>query len=60
MREAHAKLAIGQTHFDSVATHLVETLRAPGVSEEIIREIAGAVTSLASQIVNTQTRAAIG
>ncbi len=56
MEAAHAKLSIEQRHFDLVAGHLVETLRGLGVSEEIIGEIAGAVTPLASQIVNTPTR----
>jgi hemoglobin len=60
MSDAHAKLAIEQTHFDSVALHLVETLRELGVAEEIIQEISGAVTPLASRIVNTQPRVVIG
>jgi hemoglobin len=54
MSAAHAKLAIEQSHFDSVAVHLVETLRELGVSEEVIHEVAEAVTPLANQIVNTQ------
>jgi hemoglobin len=58
MGEAHAKLAIEQKHFDSVAVHLIETLRELCVSEEIIGEVARAVTPLAGQIVNTQTRMA--
>jgi hemoglobin len=58
MGEAHAKLSIEQSHFDSVAMHLVVTLRELGVSEEIIHEIANAITPLASQIVNTQPRTA--
>jgi hemoglobin len=57
MKTAHARLSIEQHHFDLVATHLVETLRGLGVSEEIICEVASAVTPLASQIVNTDTRA---
>lgn len=40
MSEAHAHLAIEQSHFDSVAMHLVETLRELHVPEEIIKEIA--------------------
>jgi hypothetical protein len=35
--------------------HLVGTLRELGVSEEIIHEVASAITPLAGQIVNTQT-----
>jgi hemoglobin len=58
MRDAHSRLAIEQRHFDGVAVHLVETLRELGVSEEIIAAIAGALTPLASQIVNTQAPAA--
>ena len=58
MVEAHARLAIEQEHFDSVAVHLIETLRELCVPEEIIGEVAQAVTPLASQIVNTQTRVA--
>lgn len=54
MAMAHARLRIERRHFDAVATHLVETLRALGVTEEIIGEVAAAVTPLASQIVNTE------
>jgi hemoglobin len=53
MLRAHARLSIEQRHFDAVATHLVETLRELGVPEDIIGEVAAAVTLLASQIVNT-------
>jgi hemoglobin len=56
MSEAHARLAIEQLHFDSVAAHLVETLRELGVPQDIIGEVTAAVGSLASQIVNTPTR----
>ena len=59
MSEAHAKLSIEQSHFDSVAMHLVGTLRELGVSEEIVHEVAVTVAPLASQIVNTQPRSAI-
>lgn len=59
MRDAHSKLAIEQSHFESVAFHLVETLRELGVPEDIIGQIAGAVTPLSAQIVNTSTQAAI-
>jgi hemoglobin len=59
MNEAHARLAIEQRHFDSVAIHLVETLRELGVLEEIIGEVATAITPLSSQIVNTPTPMAI-
>jgi truncated hemoglobin YjbI len=53
MRDAHSRLAIEQRRFDSVAVHLMETLRELGAPEDIISEIAAAVTPLSSQIVNT-------
>ena len=37
-RDAHSRLAIEQRHFDSVAVHLVETLRELGVPEDIMRD----------------------
>jgi hemoglobin len=58
MREAHARLAIEQHHFDSVAVHLVETLRELGVPEDIVGEVATAITPLSSQVVNAPTRMA--
>ena len=59
MSEAHARLAIEQHHFDSVAVHLVETLRELGVPEDIVGEVATAITPLSSQIVNTPTPIAV-
>lgn len=59
MRDVHSRLAIEQRHFDSVAVHLVETLRELGVSEEIIGAIAAALTSLSGQIVNNPARSAV-
>jgi hemoglobin len=53
MSKAHLHLAIEQRHFDAVAGHLVEVLRALGVSPEVIADVAAAVTPLSSQIVNT-------
>lgn len=53
MRDAHARLSIEQRHFDSVAVHMVETLRELGVSEEIIASIAALLTPLSAQIVNS-------
>ena len=47
-----ASICDAHRHFDSVAVHLVETLRELGVPEDIISEIAAAVTPLSSQIVN--------
>jgi hemoglobin len=55
INEAHARLAIEQHHFDSVAVHLVETLRELGVPEDIVGEVATAITPLSSQVVNTPT-----
>ena len=53
MRDAHRHLAIERSHFDAVATHLVETLSELNVPEAIIAEIGQAVTPLSSEIVNT-------
>lgn len=53
MAKAHAKLRIEQRHFNAVANHLIKTLRNLGVSEELIAEVAAAVTPLSTQIVNT-------
>ncbi len=58
MRGAHSKIAIEQRHFDSVAVHLVETLRELDVPEDIVSQIAAAVTPLSAQIVNTPTQTA--
>ena len=55
MKDAHAKLAIEQEHFDAVTEHLVGTLRELGVSEELIAEIGRAVTSLSKQIVSVSS-----
>ncbi len=53
MSRAHARLRIGQRHFDAVAGHLVETLRELGIEESLIGEVAAAVTPLSTEIVNT-------
>lgn len=55
MQEAHARLAIQQSHFTRVAEHLVATLRDLGVSEAIIAQVAAAVTPLSAEVVNTPT-----
>ena len=52
MSRAHARLSIEQRHFDSVAGHLVETLRELGVREDIVAEVVAILTPLAKQIVN--------
>ncbi len=59
MRDAHSKLATEQRHFDSVAVHMVETLRVLGVPEDIVGKSAAAVTPLSGQIVNTSMQGAI-
>ncbi len=53
MSKAHAHLRIEQRHFDAVANHLVETLQELGISNDLIAEVAAAVTPLSTQIVNT-------
>lgn len=53
MTRAHARLRIEERHFNAVAGHLVETLKALGVSEDIIGEVVAALTPLAAEIVNT-------
>jgi hemoglobin len=59
MQHAHRRLAIEQRHFDSVALHLVETLRSLAVPENIVAEIAAAIAPLAQQIVNTPSMASM-
>lgn len=55
MREAHRHMAIEQRHFDAVAVHLVGTLRELSVPEDVVEEVARAVTPLQSQVVNTSS-----
>ena len=59
MKVAHSRLAIEKRHLDTVEVHLVETLRELAVPEEIVGQIAAAVTPLWAQIVNTPAQAAI-
>lgn len=59
MRDAHRRLPIEQRHFDSVAVHLVETLRELSVSEEIVGEIGAALRPLSGQIVNSPAGTAV-
>lgn len=54
MSQAHAHLAIEQRHFDAVASHLAQTLRALGVDDQSVQEILAAIAPLAGQIVNTR------
>ncbi len=58
MAKAHARFQIEERHFNAVAGHLVETLKALGVSEGIIGEVVGALTPLAADIVNTSAAGA--
>ena len=53
MKRAHAAYSIEQSHFDSVAGHLVETLKSLAVSQNLIDRIVTAVAPLSEQIVNT-------
>ncbi len=55
MRKAHRHMAIEQRHFDAVAVHLVGTLRELSVPEDVVEEVARAVTPLQSQVVNTSS-----
>ena len=58
MSQAHAHLAIEQHHFDSVALHLVETLKELRVPAEIIGEITRELIPLSDQIVNIRSHTA--
>lgn len=53
MSKAHAHLRIERRHFNAVAGHLLQTLRELGVADDLIDEVAAAVTPLSTQIVNT-------
>src|SRR5580704_283048 len=52
MKEAHAKMTIGQHHFDLVAMHLVDTLKALSVAQAEIDAVVSAVAPLAKDIVS--------
>jgi hemoglobin len=56
MRQAHQGRGIGQAHFDLVALHLTESLRAAGVPGELVDQIIGAVAPLAAEIVSSGAR----
>jgi hemoglobin len=51
MKEAHAHLNISEEQFQSVANHLVETLKSFDVKEEYINEIVSKVASLKPEVV---------
>ena len=59
MKEAHARLAITQKHFDRVVGHLVDTLTELSVPAEIIGEIGSKLIPLQEQIV-TPASARVG
>jgi len=50
MKDVHRGRGIGQKHFDLVAGHLVTSLAAAGVPQEIIIEIVGLIAPLAEDI----------
>jgi methyl-accepting chemotaxis protein len=52
IREAHQPLNLEQHHFDLVAGHLVETLKALGVSAALIDEVVAAVAPLAADVIH--------
>ena len=52
MRDAHRGRGIGQEHFDLVAGHLTESLRAAGVPAGLVAQIIGAIAPLAPDIVS--------
>lgn len=51
MKEAHARLAISQKHFDRVVGHLVDTLNDLSVPADVIGEIGSKLIPLQEQIV---------
>jgi len=52
MRNVHRGRGIEQKHFDAVAGHLVDSLTAAGVPEEIVQQIVDAIAPLADDIVS--------
>ena len=56
MREAHAKLPIQLEHFNLVAGHLTDTLKALGVPQPLINQVIAAVAPLSEQIVTTTAK----
>jgi hemoglobin len=58
MRQAHVGRGIQQQHFEAVAGHLTESLRAAGVPEQTVTEIIGMVAPLADDIVSSSPVAA--
>src|SRR3990167_7629571 len=58
MRSAHEHLPIEKRHFDRVAGHLVDTLKALKVPQSLIEEVIGAIAPLSDDIINTPTPSA--
>ena len=58
MRDAHAKLPIQMEHFNLVAGHLADTLKALGVPQPLITKVIAAVAPLSEQIVTTTVKSA--
>lgn len=52
MKEAHAKVTIGQHHFDPAVMHLVDTLKSLSVAQAEIDAVVSAVAPLAKDIVS--------
>ncbi len=56
MRTAHrravAEMGLNDTHFNTVAGHLVATLKEFGVSEALIAEVGGALETLRGPVLN--------
>jgi hemoglobin len=55
MRQVHIGRGIQQEHFELVAGHLTDSLRAAGVPEQTVTEIIGKVAPLADDIVSSAT-----
>lgn len=51
MKDVHRGRGIGQSHFDAVAKHLIDSLTAAGVPGETVDVIIGAIAPLADDIV---------
>jgi hemoglobin len=50
MSLAHSHLRIEHCHFNAVAGHLVETLHELGINEDLIADVAAAVTPLSTDM----------
>ena len=50
LRDAHARLVIGDAEFDAVVTHLAAALQAAGVSDDAIGEVAGVAETVRGDV----------